>query len=163
MPNQYTDRVVMAALAQILPGYPTKNTILAQLNGNIVIESSYKIATGAFPALHLEPDRQKHSIVGASVYAGQMTILATYYDRLDAQSNTIDTVRQKIDADLQQMMTNVQQNPSLVVGQQENATSVPTLELSPYKGELDDKLIPGVTVVKRILTLTVNILPYDAF
>ena len=161
MANQFTDRVVMNALAQILPGYPTANTNLAQLGGSIVVENEYKLSNSRFPAIHIEVGPQRHSIETNSGYSAVMKIMVTYYDRYDEQNTPIDTIRLNIDNDLQTMMTNVQRNTSLIVGQQSNAASVPYIDLSDYKGELENKVVPGLTLVKRMMTLTVNVLPYD--
>lgn len=161
MANPNTDRVIMGALATILPGYPTINTTLGSLGCPIVIQDEYALSTGKFPALHLEAGRQKHSIVTYAGYDGEVEILVTYFARWDTQSTRIDALRLQIDNDLQQMMTNVQANSSLILNGQAMAVAIPTIELSEYKGELDDKMVPGLSLVKRSMTLTVTILPYD--
>ncbi|GAC1589097.1 MAG: hypothetical protein NVS4B1_33450 [Ktedonobacteraceae bacterium] len=161
MPNLFTDRVIMTALATILAGYPTPNTNLSQVRGSIVIENEYKLSNSKFPAIHIEVGPQRHSIVGNNAYDAVMKIMVTYYDRYDEQQTPIDGLRLNIDTDLQTMMTNVQRNPSLIIGQQSNATSISYFDLSDYKGELDKQTVPGLTLVKRMLTLTVNVLPYD--
>jgi hypothetical protein len=162
MANTNTDDIIMAALQYILPGQPY-NTRLAQVGGPIYIQQEYSLSLGKFPALHLEAGRQKHSIQGNNVYDADMQFLVTYFDRWDQSTISIDQIRATINADLQIMMTNVQKNSSLTVGNVSHATAVYAYELSPYKGELDDKIVPGYTIVKRALTLSVSVLPYDVF
>lgn len=168
MANVNTDRVIMAALAVILPGYPSPNTNLATENGNIVVQSEYAISQGTFPAVHIEVGPQRHQLVTSLGYGGTAKFDVSYFDRWDEQATTIDTIRTQIDADLTVMMGNVQRNPSLACdindgnGLQAHATSVPIIDLSPYKGEIDKDTVPGMTLVKRVMTVTVNILPYDA-
>jgi hypothetical protein len=55
----------------------------------------------------------------------------------------------------------VQANSSLAVNGEAMAVSIPTIDLSEYKGELDEKTATGLTLVKRTMTLTVVVLPYD--
>lgn len=160
MANPNTDRVLMDCLKTILPGYPTPNTRIAQLNCPIVIENEYAVSTGKFPAVHIEVGLQRHTKCGPG-YEAVMHFVVTYFDRWDTQKTTIDALRLQIDNDLQQMMTNVQNNSSLTIGGVVRAVSVPTIDLSDYKGEIDDKTVPGLSLVKRFMTLTTNVLPYD--
>lgn len=152
----------MNALQVILPGYPTPNTNLANQNGQIVVQDAYDLSQGAFPAVHLEAGAQRHQLVTGLGYDGIVKIDVSYFDRWDEQTITINGIRAAIDTDLAIMMANVQGNPSLAYGGNSYATSVPTIDLSPYKGEIDKDTVPGLTLVKRVMTLTVNILPYDA-
>lgn len=161
MADVSTDQVIMQSIATIAPGYPVANTRLAQLGGKVVVENEYTIGTGNFPALHIESMAQKHQVVSRNVYDGTLKVELCYFDRWDTQPNTVDNIRKQINADLQTIMTNLQVNSSLVVDQTPHAVSIPIMELSPYRGELDWRTVPGLTLVKRCLTLTINILPYD--
>lgn len=165
MANPNTDRVLMGAIQQVGLG----GTQLSAMGGTVVINDAYTLASGVtpqgvpvvYPALLLTVGTQKHTVVTYAGYDGVTQILATYYDRWDQQPNTIDTIRTNIDADCQIIMTNIQHNSSLVVGNVSHAVSIPTIELSPYEGEIEWKQVPGLVLVKRILTFFVNILPYD--
>jgi len=157
MANPNTDRVLMEALAVIAPA----GTILLAEQGQVIIQDAYKLSLGNFPAFHLTVGQQKHTVVSASVFEGVVHIIGTYYDRWDQQPSTIDTIRANIDADLQTIMTNVQHNSSLVIGLVSHAVSVPMIELSMYEGEIDWKSVSGMVLVKRSITFTINMLPYD--
>lgn len=161
MANPNTDLVIMEAIKIILPGYPTPNTRLAQVGGIVSIQSTYPLAQGNFPAVLLYADTQQHIINTGNGYDGHVVICVEYYDRWDNQPATIDAIRANINVDLQQMMTNLQHNSSLVVGTTVHAVSLTPIKLSSFKGELDWKLVPGLTLVKRSMDVTVNILPYD--
>lgn len=161
MANPNTDRAIMGALTQILPGYPVRNTRVGQLGNPVIIQNEYSLLQSGFPAVHLETGKQRHQLVTGNGYTATLQILVTYYDRWDAQSASIDSIRQAIDADLQQMMLNVQSNSSLALNGEAMAVSIPTIDLSEYKGELDEKTATGLTLVKRTMTLTVVVLPYD--
>ena len=165
MANPNTDRVLMSAIQQVgLTG-----TQLSAMGGTVVINDAYTLSSGitpqgvpvTFPALLLTVGTQKHTVVTYAGYDGVIQILATYYDRWDQQPNTIDTIRVNIDSDCQLIMTNIQHNSSLTVGNVSHAISIPTIELSHYEGEIEWKQVPGLVLVKRILTFFVNILPYD--
>lgn len=157
-----TDRTLMAALQTLLPGYPTPNTNLATENGQIVVQDTFTLSGGTFPAVLIEVGPQRHQLITTTGYAGTVKFDVNYFDRWDEQLATIDTIRTQIDTDLAIMMHNIQINPSLAIGGTEYATSVPMIDLSPYKGEVDKETVPGLTLVKRTMTLTINILPYDA-
>jgi hypothetical protein len=160
MANPNDEDVLMQALQYILPGAPG-NTRIAQVGGPIIIQNAYVLSQGRFPAVHIEVDRQRHRIEGANVWDAQIRFLVIYYDRFDQSRMTIDQIRAQINADMKIMMTNVQQNSSLAIGGVAKATSVHQIELSPYQGELDDKTVPGLTLVKRQMKLWVSVLPYD--
>lgn len=157
MANPNTDKVIMQAMSQII----TAGTILASKGGPVVINDAYTLSIGSFPALLLTVGTQKHTVITYAGYEGVVQILVTYYDRWDQQPQTLDTIRSNIDADMQLVMTNLQHNSSLVVGNTEHAISIPTMELSPYEGMIEWKQVPGLVLVKRVLTCFVNILPYD--
>lgn len=162
MANPNTDKVIMQTLAVLLPGYPTANTTLAAVGGDVIVQNEYALSQGQFPAVHVEVGMQRHQLVTTTGYSGIAKFDITYFDRWDEQQTTIDGIRSHIDDDLAVMMDNIQQNPSLAYGGAAHATSIPTIELSPYKGEIDKTSVPGLTLVKRVMTVTVNILPYDA-
>ena len=160
MANANTDDVIMGAIANVIVGNPY-NTRLANVGGKVYIQDEYSLSLGKFPALHIETDRQFHSIAGNNVYDGQVRFLIEYFDRWDQATVSIDAVRLQISNDLKVMMNNLQQNSSLTVGNTAHCTVIQQYELSPYKSELDKSMVPGLTLVKRQLKLWVNILPYD--
>lgn len=155
--NPNTDRVIMNAMAQIAP---TSTNLLA-MGGQVLIQSTYQLSLGNFPAFHLTVGQQKHSVVSMNVFDGVVHIVGNYYDRWDQQPQTIDSIRANIDADLQIIMTNIQHNSSLVIDNVAHAVSIPVIELSSYEGEVDWKTVSGMVLIKRSITFTVNILPYD--
>lgn len=155
--NPNTDRIIMSAIAQIGP----TNTQLLAMQGQVLVQDTYNLSLGNFPAFHLSAGQQKHAVVSGQVYDGILHVVGTYYDRWDQQPQTMDTIRANIDADLATIMTNIQHNSSLVIGTTTHAVSIPIIELSPYEGEIDWKTCPGMVLIKRSITFTVNILPYD--
>jgi hypothetical protein len=158
MANPNTDTVLMAAIAQVLlPG-----TRIGSLGNPVVIEDEWQLARGRFPAVHIETDRQKHGKEGYNVWSGHVRFIIAYYDRWDKASARIDIIRKSIKADLEIIMANLQHDSSLSAGGTPLATSAYEFLLAPYKGELDDRTIPGLTLVKRTLRVGYNLLPYDA-
>jgi hypothetical protein len=161
MANPYTDTVMMAALAQVVIGIPP-NTRVGTLGNPVIVEDEYTLSKGRFPAMHIETERQKHKILTTGGYDGMVRFIISYYDKWDKSTARIDDIRKAIKTDLEIVMANVQGNSSLAIGGQAMATAAYEFVLSPYKGELDDKTIPGLTLVKRTLRVAYNILPYDA-
>lgn len=171
MSNPNTDSVIMGALQQILPvgtSLLSKNpagtvlpdgTILTY--GPVYVEDEGLMGRGPFPALLLHAGSQVYTRNSTSTYDGVATINCEYADKWDSQPNTITAVRNGIKADLEIMKHNVGRNESLQIGLTAYAVSVPRISLSPYMGMFDEKLVPGFTIVKRVMQLTINVLPYD--
>jgi hypothetical protein len=161
MPGMMNDHAIMEALKYTIPGAPY-NTRLAQLGGPIFIQDEYALQQGKFPAVHIEVERQHLRLMSTSLWYGEVRFIISYFDRWEHQFRTIDQIRASIDTDIQVVMSNIQGNPSLVVNGTTNATSVYRIDPSPYKGDIDDKTVPGLKLIKRTLKVYVNVLPYDA-
>lgn len=157
MSNPNTDILLMQALGVVAPA----GTRLQSLNGPVLIEDETSLAAGKFPALHIETGPQRHKVISGAVYDGEVRFDLTYFDRWDTQSQTIDQIRSIIRDDLEKMADNIRHNSSLTIGNVFHTISIPVIDYSPYKGEIDYRSCPGLTLVKRILTITVNLLPYD--
>lgn len=159
MSNPNTDSVLLAALAQTL--IQTPNTVFAQQGGTYFIEDEYLLSSGAtYPCLFLQAGQQLHTRTTYRNYAGTLIALVKYLNRFDLVNMTIDAVRKAINADLNLMKDYVLGNDQLVAGTGlSQARGIPQIALSPYRGELED--IPGVKVVSRTMTCTIEILDYD--
>jgi hypothetical protein len=158
MANPNPDSVIMNAIGYvILPG-----TRLASLGNPVVIENPYTLSTGRFPAVHIEAGRQKYATQSTDVYDGTVEIVITYFDRWDQATTPIDAIRQNIKSDLEIILDNLMSNSSLTVGTDFHAVSIGKFQLAPYKGELDNSTVQGMTLLKRALTISVNVLPFDA-
>jgi hypothetical protein len=172
--NPYTDKNILNILAQLLPNDPVTLQPNTQVGLNqaplitsnnphplFYVESKYAVGQGQFPAVHLEAGEQKYSKNSRSTYTGELVAIIGYYDRWDKQQNTIDQIRSNIAADLERMKANLEDNDSLAYNGLAYATSISPISLSAPKGEFDEQF-PGITLVFRTMTLTINILPYDA-
>lgn len=170
--NPNTDNAILTVLKALIANDPAtgqSNTIIGQ---NLVtlgpgkdliwIESKYKMSQGDFPAIHLSSGHQIYSKVGGPhMYGGLYQAELEYYDRWDLQPTTIDDIRKNIAADLERIKANLEDNTSLVLNQQPHAFGIPKMQLSPYKGSFDTQF-PGMTLVFRTLSLTIDILPYES-
>lgn len=161
MPGITADSDIMEALQYIIPGTPY-NTRLAQLGGPILIQDLYALQAGRFPAVHIETERQHLRLMSTNLWNGEIRFIVAYYDRFEEQFITIDKIRKLIEDDVKIILANIQKNPSLEVNGSPNVTSVYRIDLSPYSGELDQKTVPGLTLVKRTLKVYCNVLPYDS-
>jgi hypothetical protein len=168
--NPNTDHVILGVLKSLILNDPHSgqpNTILGQnqvsLNTSLIyIESKYAMSQGPFPALHLSSGHQDyHYAGGPRTYGGVLEAIIEYCDRWDLQASTIDQIRANIASDLERMKANIETNDSLAYQGQNYAISIPRITLSPYMGEFDTQF-PGLTLVCRTMSLTINILPYDA-
>jgi hypothetical protein len=157
MANPNPDSVIMSAIATIAPA----GTRLASFGNPVIIENEYLLSQGRFPALHIEADRQKYVPCGASVYDGTAKFLITYLDRWDQATVSIDVIRKNVKSDLEIIMANLMHNSSLAVAGEATAVSISQYQLSPYRGELDSTTVQGMVLLKRTLTVTVNVLPFD--
>jgi hypothetical protein len=181
--NPYTDDVILGILrsvmhnnaagvpctyiAQIDPGNPNASPPLAANTGLSLtyIDNKYQMALGMnaqIPyAVHLSSDKQPYEKCGARTYEGGLTAIVEYCGRWDENPASIDNIRKTIAQDLERIKANIEDNDSLQFGNAATAISVTKFQLSPYKGTLNAEY-PGLILVERILTLGINILPYDA-
>lgn len=164
--NPNTDVVIMGVIKSVLPA----NTQLAatSLSGNgselIFIQDKYAMSLGmnaTYPiAVNIISGNQSYFRASQRTYSGILGIEINYYSRWDEQDNTIDLIWKGIATDLERMKANIESNDSLVYGGANYAISVPSIHLSSYEGEYD-RTFPGLTLVYRTMSLTVNALPYD--
>lgn len=172
--NPNTDKKVLQVLANLLPNDPVTGLPNTQIGLNQLalstpdkqvslcyVENKYTMAQGPFPAVHLSSGNQHYNKNSNKTYMGLFVAIIEYYDRWDKQSYTIDAVRANIAADLERMKANIEGNDALAYQGQNYAISTPQIQLSPYKGSIDDQF-PGLVLIRRTLTLNINILPYDA-
>lgn len=160
--NPNTDLVVMQAMAQVAcqGTGSTQNTVVAPANVYVQSEDVLQLPATVFPLLHLESLDLVEECIGEE-YAGTLQVRATYYDRWDTQTLTMDQVWANIALDVERVKSNLMDNQSLAVGASAHAVSLPKVRTSPYRGEVDQTTVPGMTLVKRYMDITVELLPYD--
>jgi hypothetical protein len=129
------------------------------------VQNKFKMAlnmTAALPyAVHLSSGKQRYGKIGGpKSFGGAFEAIIEYCARWDDQPSSLDTIRATIAADLERMKANLESNESLAFGGAAYAISLPTLQLSDYKGELNYDF-PGLTLVERTLSVMVDMLPYD--
>jgi hypothetical protein len=169
-----TDLVILNTLKSVLhlnlAGLPC--TFLAQISASqtglelTYVQSKYQATLGmtaALPyAVHLSSGKQHYEKEGAGLrtYVGAFVCILEYMGRWDDQPGSIDAIRKTIAADLERIRANIESNDSLQFNNTAFAVSVPSMQLSDYKGTLNSDY-PGITLVERTLTFMINILPYD--
>jgi hypothetical protein len=172
--NPNTDDVILNVLRNVmhlnLAGQAC--TYLAQISTSqtglelTYVQNKYKMALGmtaAIPyAVHLSSGKQGYSKQGAGLrtYIGSLVCLVEYCARWDEQQSSIDAIRKTIAADLERIKANLESNDSMAYQGQAYTISIPSMTLSDYKGTLNYEF-PGLTLVERVLPITVEILPYD--
>lgn len=168
--NPTPDNTILNVLKALLPNDPTTglpNTVIGQeqtsLNTDqVYVEEEFKLSQGNFPAVLLSSGPQNYTKMGGPhMQGGLYEVIVEYYDRWDQQQTPIDDIRSSINADLERMKANIEDNDSLAYQGKNYAVSIPHKSLSPYKGEIDESVL-GLKLVKRTMTLSINILPYDA-
>ena len=171
-PNTPTpDTVILSTIASVMH----KNaagvycTYLAQISPSqtgadlTYVQNKYKMALGltaALPyAVHLSSGKQRYAKNSTFEWMGQFEAILEYCGRWDENASSIDTIRATEAADLERIKANIETNDMLVYGGQGFTISVPTMNLSDYRGSLNGDF-PGLTLVERTLSMQVNILPY---
>lgn len=171
--NPNVDSIVLGVLRNVLNLNATGQvcTYLAQISTSqtglelVYVQNKYKMAlnmTAALPyAVHLSSGKQRYGKMGGpKSFGGAFEAIIEYCARWDDQPSSLDTIRATIAADLERMKANLESNESLAFGGQAFAISLPTMQLSDYKGELNADF-PGLTLVERTLSVMVDVLPYD--
>lgn len=128
----------------------------------VYVNNRYRMSLGDFPAIQITSGAQTHVRQSTYTYDGAMQAIVEICDKWDTQPNTIDDIYTNLAAIAKIVKDNIQNNDNLTVGTQPNATSIPRIQISPYRGDIDDSF-PGLTLIVRTLTLSVNILPYESF
>ncbi len=153
--------VLLGAIRAIIPA----NTALTQVTGDttglsqVYIRQRYQMSLGAFPAVNLSTGVQQFSIVSKSSYEGGVVVLIDYYQRWDQTPQQLDTIIASMDADMERIKANLEDNPTLAQNGQAYAVSIPKFSLSADKGEEDNTF--GFILLKRTLMATILTLPYD--
>ena len=157
--NPTPDSVILAQMKVIIPGYPVQNTVLLPANIFIQNTDALQLPTTSFPAMNLKSGRQRYKRIGEE-YDGTLETTATYYDRWDTQNATFDAIWKGICTDLERVAANLQSNDSLTNGGVAYTTSMLEMSFSDYTKEVDTTTVPGLTLVKRDLVCTWNVLPF---
>jgi hypothetical protein len=149
---------VLTALATILPA----NTVLAAESGSVLTNgtSSLENGTAPFPAVVINQGEVSAARIEIRTWQARVTVRVDYYDRWDSQTQTLDQIWVNLDADLNRMRANVEDNPKLIVSGTAHALDVAHVALGPFVGnQINDKTFP-VPVVTRSMTIQINVPPY---
>lgn len=166
--NPNRDAVIIAAMKNVINGYPTPNTALA-LNSTdgtgqsvTYAEREYDMLnTGVFPAVLLSAGVQGYTRQSRITFNGQLVVDVDYYASYTNLTAEMDDLRAFIAADLELMKSNLEANETLV-GSGNVALTIAIVHetLSRYKGMLLD--YNTLKLVHRVLSVTFNLLDYDA-
>ena len=163
--NPNTDIAIMTILKPLL----VPNTQLAATSTSgtglelVYIQSKWKMALNmndAIPiALLLSSGVQEYSNEAQRAYIGIVPINVGYYSRWDDQDQDVDGIWSNISADLERMKSNVESNDDTEYGGTNHTISLGKIAFSSYEDQKDETFV-GLTLIKRVMTLTYNILPY---
>jgi hypothetical protein len=167
IPNPSTDTAILTALATVLPGYPTPNTLLAASSASqtgaevVYVQREFDLLnTAVYPAVLLMAGRQTHKRKSDRTYDGSFVAIVDYYDAWEQRTDEFDTIRANINTDLFRMEANVMENESLAVGAQQPLTvSALSFDFSPYEGFF--RTFNGVELIYRRMTILFNVLEFD--
>src|SRR5882762_1808139 len=110
-------------------------------------------------ATNLSSGQQTYLLEAQRSYSGSIDINVEYYSKWSGLFEDLDTIYAGIAADLERMKANIEENDAIEYGGANHTISIEKIVLSPYDGMLDDAL-PGLSLIKRIMTITYNVLPY---
>ena len=165
-----TTDMVLAALAQVMfhdaNGNP--NTALALASGTVAVndDSAFLLDTATWPGCLLEEGAQDTARVAPRTWQKKLTIYAFYMARWDQDPRTNDAVWSGVNADMERVIANLTDNPTLTcqlsgeASATRHALSLATLAPSPRTQKAIDRETYAVPVVQRLLTVTVNLPPY---
>jgi hypothetical protein len=129
----------------------------------IYIQAKYKMAlnmTDAIPiAVNMSSGQQERSNEAQRAYSGIIPIEVGYYSRWDDRNDTIDAIWDGLDVDIERMAANVESNDDTEYGGTNHTISLEKIAFSSYEDQKDETFV-GLTLIKRVMTLTYNVLPY---
>lgn len=164
--NPNTDIVVMGTVKSVM--LPNTQLALSSQSGTgaelCFIQERYKMyltlkQDTPTSAVNLSAGQQIHTPEGNPAYGATLDIDVNYYSKWSGQIEDLDAIFADIATDLERMKSNIQENDQTEYGGTNHTIGLAKVVLSPYDGQLDDAL-PGLSLIKRIMTLSYNILPY---
>ena len=175
--NPNTDATLLTALAPVVLGLygagglaQAANTQLAVASAaqggdptgadRVFVQQEYTMmAANRFPCVLLSAGQQSYVRQSRRTFDGQLVVNVDYYATWPESSNTYDTIRANVAADLERIKANIESNDSLTQNGVDYAISTARYTLSPYEGTLKQY---GATIyVYRRLSVVFSILPYD--
>lgn len=164
--NPNTDIVIMSTVKPIL--LPNTQLAASSQSGTgdelCFIQERYKMyltlkQDTPTSAVNLSVGQQIHTQEGQFAYGGTLDIDVTYYSKWSGLIEDLDAIFADIAADLERMKSNIQENDQTEYGGTNHTIGLSKVVLSSYDGQLDDAL-PGLSLIKRVMTLSYNIMPY---
>lgn len=161
-----TDQV-LAALALQLPNDPqtlSPNTALGLAGGSVLIndDSPLLLDTASWPALLIEEGAQPSARIYPRTWQKKLTVYVFYVDRWDQQEQNLDAIWAAINEDVQRMIANLTDNLTLTINGVRNCLHIASIEPSPRTQKVIDDETYGVPVVQRMITISINLIPYVA-
>lgn len=104
---------------------------------------------------------QEYTPEAQDAFIGLISIDISYYSKWSGQDEDIDTLWSDISADLERMKSNIEDNDQTEYQGTNHTINLGKTALSPYDEMLDDT-IPGLSLIKRVMTLSYDILPYGS-
>jgi len=166
--NPNTDIAIMTLLKSIM--LPNTQIALSSQSGNgselCFVQEKYKMYLTLKQdtptiAVNLSSGQQTYSLEAERAYEGSIDVDVNYYSKWSGLVEDLDTIYANIAADLERLKANIESNDATEYGGTNHTISIEKIVLSPYDGMLDDAL-PGLSLIKRIMTITYNVLPYGA-
>lgn len=166
--NPNTDIVLMGILKSIL--LPNTQLAASSISGTgselCFIQEKYKMyltlkQDAPTMAVNISAGQQSYSLEAYRAYSGLIAIEVGYYSKWSGQLEDLDAIYANIAADLERMKANIESNDATEYSGANHTIGLAKIALSAYDGQLDD-VLPGLSLVKRTMTLTYNILPYGA-
>jgi hypothetical protein len=164
--NPNPDIVVMSTVKSIM--LPNTQLALSSQSGTgqelVFIQEKYKMyltlkQDTPTSAINMSSGLQEHVPEGQFAFSATLDINVEYCSKWSGQFEELDDIWKNAAADLERMKANIQENDDTHYGGTNHTIGLAKLVLSPYEGLLDDTF-PGLSLIKRTMTLSYNIMPY---
>ena len=139
------------------------NTNLAINQGTVTIndDGPLLLDTARWPACLIEEGPAPAVRIGPRHWQRKLTVLIWLMDRYDQNNNdTNSAIWTALRADVDRVVANLADNPTLTWNGTRNALNVVHVEPSPRNQKAVDKESYGVPVVQTIITLLINLPPW---
>lgn len=166
--NPNTDIVVMSTVKSFM--LPNTQLALSSQSGTgeelVFIQEKYRMylllkQDTPTSAVNISAGQQIHVTEAQSSYTASLDINVEYCSKWSGLFEELDAIYASLSADLERMKANIQENDGTEYGGTNHTIGIDKIALSPYDAILDDTF-PGLSLVKRIMTISYNILPYGA-
>lgn len=157
--NSIQIATVLTAFSQVAwPG----TRISANNPNNVYVRQEWTMAANdRWPAMLITDKTNRRKPDSTNAYLGNVRIVVKLYDEWTQDNTLLDAKWAQLDTDMENVIANISNNPSLVVGNTPHAVAVQDIETLGYEDGILKANINGKDLIYHSAEFVMSLLPYD--